>query len=487
MLVLGPLLIPLATAVLCALLSGRRKLNMVVSLAGSVLLLGSATALLVNVIQHGRQSVALGDWPLPYAIEFAADGLSAAMILVTALLGMATTLYQASWNDGTAPQAALPSLMHGLLASAMATYLAADLFNLYVWLELMFITTLGTLVVGGQQRQAEAAFKYFAINMLGTLLLLAAVALIYGVSGHLNFAAIREAAQRPEVAAGLTVYTGLLVLAFLVKAGVFPLFFWLPASYHTLPAPLLGLVGGLLTKVAAYVLLRLLGEVFITTPGSLLDALGWLAMVTMVVGVLGAAYHWDLRRILAFHIVSQIGYLLFGIALASPAAAAASTYFALHNILVKSNLFFIAGIMCASAGHYDLRRIGGLYLRQPLLALLFLVSALSLVGVPPSSGFWGKFMLIREAFGQRHYIWGGIALAVGLLTLYSMSKIWLEGFWKPHPKPDELSAARRVPLSAYAAVVMLSGAILVLGLFPEPFIHLMLSSTADFWNRGGAS
>jgi multicomponent Na+:H+ antiporter subunit D len=323
--------------------------------------------------------------------------------------------------------------------------------------------------------------------MLGTLLMLAAVALIYGASGHLNFAAIREAVQRPEVTAGLTVYTGLLILAFLVKAGVFPLFLWLPASYHTLPAPLLALVGGLLTKVAAYILLRLLGEVFITTPGSLLDALGWLAVVTMVVGVLGAAYHWDLRRILAFHIVSQIGYLLFGIALASPAAAAASSYFALHNILVKSNLFCIAGIMWASAGHYDLRRIGGLYLRQPLLALLFLVSALSLVGVPPSSGFWGKFMLIREAFGQRHYIWGGIALAVGLLTLYSMSKIWLEGFWKPHPKPDELSAARRVPLSAYAAVVMLSGAILVMGLFPEPFIHLMVSSTADFWNRGGAS
>ena len=486
MLTLGPLLIPLTTAILCALLAKQATARRVVSLAGSLLLLGNAIFLLHYVSQHGRSSIALGGWPLPYAIELAADGLSAVMILVTALLGLATVLYQDRWQDPVVQQAGVPALIHCLLASAIATFLAADLFNLYVWLELMFIATLGLLVVGGQSRHAEAAFKYFAINMLGTLLMLAAVALIYGASGQLNFTALREAAQQPIMASGLMAYFGLLMLAFLIKAGAFPLFVWLPASYHTLPAPLLALVGGLLTKVAAYILLRLLGEVFITTPGALLHVLGWLAMVTMVVGVLGAAYHWDLRRILTFHIVSQIGYLLFGIALATPEAAAATVYFAIHNILVKSNLFFIAGIMWASAGHYDLRRIGGLYLQRPLLALLFLVSALSLVGVPPSSGFWGKFMLVRAAFAQSHYAWGGLALAVGLLTLYSMSKIWLEGFWKPHPKPEDLAIRTPVPTTAYAAVLILSGIILIMGVFPEPIIHEIASSTASFWSRGSA-
>ena len=202
----------------------------------------------------------------------------------------------------------------------------------------------------------------------------------------------------------------------------------------------------------------------------------------MLSGVLGAAYHWDIRRILAFHIVSQIGYLLLGIALATPAGAAATVYFLFHNILVKANLFLIAGLMFAAAGHYDLRRIGGLYPARPLLALLFLLSAFSLVGVPPTTGFWGKFMLLREAFEQGRYFWGGTALAVGLLTLYSMSKIWLEGFWKPQPddRPAGSTSAAR-PSAAYAAVLLLSLLILTMGVFPEPVIRHVEQATAGFW------
>jgi multicomponent Na+:H+ antiporter subunit D len=292
------------------------------------------------------------------------------------------------------------------------------------------------------------------------------------------------AGQWPEVAAGLRPYLGLLLLALLLKAGALPLFAWLPASYPVLPPAVLALVGGLLTKVAAYVLLRLAGQVF-AVPELWLEALGWLALLTMFVGVLGAAYHWDVRRILALHIVSQVGYLLLGIALASPAAAAGTAYFAMHNILVKANLFLIAGLMFAGAGHYDLRRIGGLYAARPLLAVLFLVSAFSLVGVPPSTGFWGKFMLLREALEQERYVWGGGALAVGLLTLYSMSKIWLEGFWKAHPDPA--ASAGAIPAPAYAAVLLLTGVILVMALYPDPFIHLAQTATADFWKPGGGT
>jgi len=141
--------------------------------------------------------------------------------------------------------------------------------------------------------------------------------------------------------------------------------------------------------------------------------------------------------------------------------------------------------MFASAGHYDLRRIGGLYAARPLLAVLFLVSAFSLVGVPPSTGFWGKFMLLREAFEQERYVWGGGALAVGLLTLYSMSKIWLEGFWKAHPDPT--TSAGVISLPAYAAVLLLTALILIMGLYPEPFIHLAQVATANFWQQGGGT
>jgi multicomponent Na+:H+ antiporter subunit D len=483
MLVLSPLLVPLLTALLTALLARQPVLRRSVSLLGSAALLACAILLLLEVVQGGRQSVALGNWPLPYAIEFSADALSAALVLAAAILGAGVLLATLGWGETAEAGAGLHPLLHGLLAATGAVFLAADLFNLYVWFELMLISVLGLLVLGGKRRHGEAAFKYFAVSMLGTLLMLGAVGMIYGATGHLNFGALRIASTEPEIAGALPAYLGLLVLAFLLKAGAFPLFAWLPASYHTLPAPVLALVGGLLTKVAAYVLLRLLGDVFVATPGIMLEALGWLALVTMVSGVLGAAYHWDVRRILAFHIVSQIGYLLLGIALATPAGAAATVYFLFHNILVKANLFLIAGLMFAAAGHYDLRRIGGLYPARPLLALLFLLSAFSLVGVPPTSGFWGKFMLLREAFEQGRYLWGGTALAVGLLTLYSMSKIWLEGFWKPQPddRPAGSTSAVR-PSAAYAAVLLLSLLILAMGVFPEPVIRYVEQATAGFWS-----
>ena len=482
MLLLGPLLVPLLTALMTAMLVRQNGLRRVVSALGAVLLLLCAGALFLEVMQNGRQSVALGNWPLPYGIEFAADALSAALLLIIALLGVAVMVYQWHWREG-GEAAGLQPLMHGLLAATSAVFLAADLFNLYVWFELMLICTLGLLVLGGKAHQTEAAFKYFALSMLGTLLMLAAIGMIYGATGQLNFAALRDGALHAEMAPALPIYVALLALALLIKAGAFPLFTWLPASYHTLPTPVLALVGGVLTKVAAYVLLRLLGDVFVATPNALIEALGWLAIVTMVAGVLGAAYHWDVRRILAFHIVSQIGYLLLGVALATPAGAAGTVYFLFHNILVKANLFLIAGLMWASAGHYDLRRIGGLYLARPLLALVFLVSAFSLVGVPPSSGFWGKFLLIKEAFDQGRYAWGGMALAVGLLTLYSMSKIWLEGFWKPHP--GEPVPVLPLPTGAWIGVLSLTMLILGMGLFPEPFIHYASSASAHLWHMEG--
>lgn len=482
MLLLAPILIPLATALLTALLPEQGRARQVAGLAGALLLLLAAAGLMLALPAGARLSLALGDWPLPYGIELAADLLSAGLVLVAAVLGLAAMLYRLGREDAEPGLAASP-LAHGLMASVCAVFLAADLFNLYVWFELMLITTLGLLVHRGAPRGSEAAFKYLALNLLGTLVLLAAVALIYGASGQLNFAALSLAGQNPELAAGMQPYLALLLLALLLKAGALPLFAWLPASYHVLPPAALALVGGLLTKVAAYVLLRLTGQVF-SLPELWLETLGWLALLTMVAGVLGAAYHWDVRRILALHIVSQVGYLLLGIALASPGGAAGTAFFAVHNILVKANLFLIAGLMWAGAGHFDLRRLGGLYPARPLLALLFLVSAFSLVGIPPSTGFWGKFLLVREAFEQGRYVWGGVALAVGFLTLYSMSKIWLEGFWKPHPAGEE-GVRNDGSWPALGAVLVLSALILAMGLYPEPFIQWAQSATQGFWLPGG--
>jgi len=306
--------------------------------------------------------------------------------------------------------------------------------------------------------------------------------MIYAATGHLNYTAIAQAATHlsPMVT---TLLLGGLMLAFLVKAGAFPLFAWLPASYHTLPAPVLALFAGLLTKVGVYAVLRTMGDIFAPAPGFLYEALGWIAAGTMLFGVLGAAYHWDMRRILSFHIVSQIGYILLGIALASEAGNAATLFYTLHHIVVKANLFLIAAMIWRLTGDYDLRKIGGLYKVKPLLGILFLIPALSLVGIPPLSGFWSKLLVLQEAIDQGRIAWTVIALVVSVLTLYSMVKIWMEAFWKSHPNPEWKEPARTNLIPAWLATIFLAIITLSISLNPQLLVEYAQAAAATLGGR----
>jgi multicomponent Na+:H+ antiporter subunit D len=267
----------------------------------------------------------------------------------------------------------------------------------------------------------------------------------------------------------------LVLAALLMKAAAFPLSAWLPATYPTLSAPVVALFAALGTKAGIYAILRLRGEVFTTMPVAVDHALGWIAVITMVTGVLGAAHHWDMRRILAFHSVSQVGYMLLGIALGTAGGAQGTIVFAVHHSLVKANLFLIAALVCRSAGGYDLRKIGGVAAAKPWLAGVFLSQALSLVGLPPLSGFWGKLTLVRESLILGHRMWATIALAVGVLTLYSMLKIWFEAFWKPDPRPQPGPLDRSgQPALATGVVTGLAALTVLIGLWPDRLLRYAL-------------
>jgi len=477
MLVTAPVLVPLLTALLAAFVRRRASLQRAVSFLGIGVLLACAVAL-VSITAEGRTpSVSFGGWPAPFGIEFRIDRLGAIMILLAALMGAASLLFLMSDAD-TGPHAPLLlPLLHGMLVGVGGAFATADLFNMYVWFEVMLIGALGLFAIGGRLDQLDATLKYLVLNLVGTLLLVVAVGAVYAVTGQLNFAAIHEAVVR--LPAGMsTLLLAALMLAFLVKAGAFPLFAWLPASYHTLPAPVLALCAGMLTKVGIYALLRMMGDVFAPSPTMLLDALGWIAAATMLVGVLGAAYHWDLRRILGFHIISQIGYMLLGIALGTDAGDAGAIFYTAHHIIVKANLFLIAAMIWRLTGSYDLRRIGGLYDAKPMLGLLFAVPALSLIGIPPLSGFWAKLLVLREAISLGHIAWTVVALVVSFLTLYSMMKIWLEAFWKKHPDADwRPPAARLAP--AWTTTVVLAAITVTIGLDPQPLITFVMDAAAQ--------
>ncbi|MBI3777283.1 MAG: Na+/H+ antiporter subunit D, partial [Gammaproteobacteria bacterium] len=202
-------------------------------------------------------------------------------------------------------------------------------------------------------------------------------------------------------------------------------------------------------------------------------------VLTMITGVLGAAYHWDMRRILAFHSISQIGYILLAIALASRAGNAAAIFFTLHHSVVKASLFLVAALVFRYTGHYDLRRCGGLYAARPWLAILFLLLALALVGIPPFSGFWGKYLIVRESLAQGAYVWAACALLVGIVTLYSIVKIWHEAFWKPHPDSTWRAPGTTGVTPALLGVTSLAALTLWVGLFPETLIEFANHAAAE--------
>lgn len=480
----APLLVPLITVGLTVLTATRPRLQQTISFLGALVFMGAALALTAQSNQ-GPISVAFGNWQLPFGIEFQLDRVSCVLVLVTALMGLACLTYLSSDADSGPRHPLLLPLIHGTLAGVAGAFSTADLFNLYVWFEVMLICALGLIALGGRKDQLDAAFKYLGLNLFGTLLLLTAVGLLYAATGQLNYTALSHAAH--HVPAGLLhALLCLLTVGLLLKSAAFPLFAWLPASYASLPAPVLALFAGLLTKVGVYAVLRTLGDVFAPAGSGLFEVLGWVAALTMLTGVLGAAYHWDMRRILAFHIVSQIGYILLAIALGGPNGNAAALFYTVHHIVVKANLFLIAGMVATLTGSYDLRRIGGMAAARPALAMLFAIPALSLVGIPPLSGFWAKLLVLNEAIGQQRYVWAGVGLLVSVLTLYSMMKIWLEAFWKNPP-----SQAEEAPVPppsadltwAWVATAMLAAVTLAIGLAPQMLIEFSQHAAAPLGQR----
>jgi multicomponent Na+:H+ antiporter subunit D len=481
--VAAPALVPLGIALLTGLLSGWPRWQAAVSLAGAFALLASTLVLLAYAEAGITLRMSFGGWEAPFGIEFAADRLGASMAAIAALMGLAALLFQLSDADVAPVSPTLHPLVHLLLAGVGGAFMTADLFNLYVWFELMLISALGLLAYGARPRHLDATLKYFVLSTLGTLFMLVSIATVYGATGHLNFSALEQVGLQDE-AGRLTPFVVALVLAFLIKAAAFPVFAWLPAAYHTLPAPLLALFAALLTKVGVYAVLRMLGDVFATTPAIVYEVLGWVAVVTMITGVLGAAHHWDMRRILAFHIISQIGYMLLGIGLASQQGYVGSIFMIVHNIVVKTNLFLITAIVYRLTGSYDLRRCGGLYKVRPWLGVLFLVPALSLVGIPPLSGFWAKLILVTESVVQGQFIWAAAALLTGFLTLYSMMKIWLEAFWKKHPDSNWVVPDKTRLAPAYAVTITLAVLTVVIGIALEPLVQFTQHAVGQMMGAG---
>lgn len=454
-----PVLLGLAGAALLLVL--RRALVLQAWLALGLLLaiLVCDGVLLGRVVEAGPLSMTMGKWLPPFGISFTADAMGAAFALAAALVGFAVVLQLMLEAPVGAVRDGVYPLLLLLVAGVSGAFLTGDLFNLYVWFEVMLIASFGLMALAGNPLQLEATVKYGVLNILATTLFLVALGLLYGLLGTLNMADIIGVAAKAE-AGPLVAVTALLMLAFGMKAAVFPVNAWLPASYHAPPAAISALLGGLLTKVGVYALIRLLVLLVPLAAGPLRGALEWVAIATMILGPLSAIAETQLRRAVGFLLIGGIGLALGGVADGSHAAVAGSVAYVVHAVLTLAGLYLMAGVVERLTGEADTRRMGGLYATHPMVALLCLALFLAVAGVPPFLGFWPKLELLTGFIGSGHVPLAIGLLASSLLSLIAGARLWSHIFWRAAPEGMVAGKARLAPS------LLLAGTVLILGVAP---------------------
>ena len=434
LLIAAPIVTPLVGAALTVAVR-RLAFQRAVSLVALVTSLAASIGLLVKVIADEAIVVShLGGWPSGIAISLVADHLAAVMTVVSLAVVTIVLVFAIGQRAVDERSPVYHPVYLVLSAGISQAFLAGDLFNMFVAFELLLMASYVLMTLEGTANQIRSGTTYVVMNVIESMILLTAVGLVFAATGTVSMAelSVRLAELPDGVRTGLNL---LLLVAFGMKAAVFPLYFWLPDSYPTAPSSVTAVFGGLLTKVGVYGLIRTETLLF---PGNQSHLIMAVAAITMLVGVFGAISHTQMKRLLSFHIVSQIGYIVMGIGLGTRAALAASVFYLLHIIPVKTSLFLVEGIVEKETGASSFDEVSGLARRSGFFALVFLVPALSLAGLPPFSGFFAKFLMVREGLDQAQWALVAAAVAASILTLVSMTKIWVSIFWgEVYPTPPE--------------------------------------------------
>ena len=453
---------PLLTAAALAAFPHRRTLQRMLSLTVVTSVWVLSIFALFYVWSTGIVVLRMGNWPVPFGIVLVADVLSMTMVGLNMTIAVAVMLFSLPTIDPDRQDHFYYPLFFILLMGVNGAFLTGDLFNLFVFFEILLIASFALLALGSEPGQLRETIKYMVINLIASAFFLVALALLYQTLGSLNMADLALKMQAFPGHPLLSVLAMLFLFVFGTKAAIFPLYFWLPGPYFQPPAAMGAFFGGMLTKVGVYAIFRTFTLLFRHDPLFTHELLLGLAALSMLFGVFGALSQLDMKRILSYHIISQIGYLMLGIGFFTPQALAGTLFFMVPYVMAKSALFLIAGVVQAETGTTNLKAIGGLQSQSSLLSGLFLIAALSLAGIPPLAGFFSKFIVLQAGVEIGRYGYVGIGLLGGLLTLASMLKIWNGVFWG-----EEMGERRQVPLRPLLpGVSLLVGGIVGLGLFP---------------------
>src|SRR5690554_4062247 len=424
-----------------ALIAGKRqRLQVIVTVVALVAMMVVSILLLIDVDATGALVMEVGGWAAPIGIVLVVDRLTALMLIVSAFVLLAVLMFSVGQGMADGDSETPVSIYHPtymvLAAGVFNAFIAGDLFNLYIGFEILLVASYVLMTMGGTGPRIRAGVTYIVVSLVSSILFLASIAMIYGALGTVNIAHISVRMGEINPAMQLTLHV-MLLIAFGIKAAVFPLSFWLPDSYPTAPAPVTAVFAGLLTKVGVYAIIRT--ETVLFAESDINTALMVVALLTMVVGILDAVAQADIKRLLSFTLVSHIGYMIFGIAMGTVAGLGATIFYIVHHIIVQTTLFLATGLIERHGGSTSINRLGGLLKSAPIIAVLFFIPALNLGGIPPFSGFIGKLALFNAGAQEPSpLIWVliGAGVLTSLLTLYALARVWNMAFWRPQSEVE---------------------------------------------------
>lgn len=471
-------ILPLLTAVALVAMGKRHIWQQRLSLTVVALLWGFALYALGYVLRFGIVVLRMGNWQAPYGIVLVADVLSMTMVALTMTIALAVTLFSLPTVDAERQEHFYYPLFFILLMGVNGAFLTGDIFNLFVFFEILLIASYALMVLGSEPGQLRETVKYLVINLVASTFFLIGLALLYRTMGTLNMADLALKVQGLPASPLLTVIAMVFLFVFGTKAAIFPLYFWLPGPYFPPPAGISAFFGGILTKVGVYAIFRTFTLIFRHEPSVTHELLLALSAFTMILGVFGAISQMDIKRILSYHIISQIGYMILGIGLFTPQALAGALFYIVHHVIVKSSLLLISGVVQETTGTTQLKALGGLQGQSGILSVLFLLAALSLAGVPPLSGFFSKLVILQAGVALGRYGYVAIGLLGSLLTLFSMLKIWNGVFWgEEHGKGLSRAVTPLLP-----GVVLLVFLTVGIGLFPRTLYNVVEIAAAQISN-----
>ncbi len=477
-LIILPVLLQFSIAIILFFFWKRIEWQKIMSIAGSVLSIIVAIVLFTTVYEREILTLQAGNWAAPFGITFVADTFSATMILLASISSAAVSAFSSVTIKKARMRFGYYPSFHFLVMGLNGAFLTGDIFNLYVWFEVIIISSFVFITLGGKKVQIEGAVKYFTLNFLASMIFLTAIAVLYGLAGSLNMAELSGKIKTIENQGLVQVTAILFLVGFGIKSAIFPLYFWLPDSYHTPQAAISSIFAGLLTKVGVYALLRVFSLIFI--PDDFMRTLVViLAGLTLISGGLGAVVQTNMRKMFSYLIVCHIGYMIGGLGMFTVAALSGAIFYLIHDIIIKTNLFLVGGVIYKINGELNMQRMGGIYEHYPALSLLIAVPLFSLIGVPPLSGFWPKINLFSESFATGNYFLLGCLIFGSVITLFVITRFWSEAFWKkmdlrerrPHIRYyDQMNANEKKML--IIPIVFLSLISLYIGLGAENIFRL---------------